>query len=228
MLTTPVTPTETAEQLAKDIYKEEVHKYARERKVLERVTKQGYTLVWGQCSRPMWENFKTVNKYATLSTKEDVIEFCAIKSTFFQARDMSNIMYFKKFKNLIKVAEEHGVNLELHTGLLNKEASNPDNPIEEEIELTKGKFFELHNGLTQGWNGHPNTVDQAYTMICKCQDSGTPKIQNEPQLAFHADGGGGDEDDQEVVSPAGGGKVRPWTKYNKCEKRTLCQQVTDG
>eukprot|EP00957_Ditylum_brightwellii_P135354 10320677-Ditylum_brightwellii.AAC.1 len=47
-LANPTTLADTALQIDKDIYKEEVREYVRERKALERVTKQAYALVWGQ------------------------------------------------------------------------------------------------------------------------------------------------------------------------------------
>eukprot|EP00957_Ditylum_brightwellii_P126431 9637703-Ditylum_brightwellii.AAC.1 len=76
---------------------------------------------------------------------------------------------------------------------------------------------ELHNSLTQGWNGYPNTIEQGYTMLCKCCGHGTPRINSEPQLAFltNAGPGGGYK---EVVPLLGGGKPKTHTTCNKCGK----------
>eukprot|EP00957_Ditylum_brightwellii_P196730 14989502-Ditylum_brightwellii.AAC.1 len=60
---------------------------------------------------------------------------------FFQERDMSNIVYINKFKNLIEVAEKHGAKIELHPELLGKEAADPTVPTDDEIEVTKGFLF---------------------------------------------------------------------------------------
>eukprot|EP00957_Ditylum_brightwellii_P064903 4923965-Ditylum_brightwellii.AAC.1 len=60
-------------QIDKDIYKEEVREYMRERKVLERVTKQAYAQVWGQCSRPMHEKLKTMQGFDTVADEEDTV-----------------------------------------------------------------------------------------------------------------------------------------------------------
>eukprot|EP00957_Ditylum_brightwellii_P120361 9183695-Ditylum_brightwellii.AAC.1 len=76
---------------------------------------------------------------------------------------------------------------------------------------------ELHNELAQGWNGYPNTLDQAYTMLSERRDHGTSKTKMETQLVFHA-GGGSDQDDN-VVLPAGGEKAKPHIKCNKCRKQ---------
>eukprot|EP00957_Ditylum_brightwellii_P108000 8238518-Ditylum_brightwellii.AAC.1 len=54
---------------------------------------------------------------------------------------MSNLVYFEKFKNLVKIAEEHGASIDVHPELLSREAANPDAPTEEEKIVTKGKFF---------------------------------------------------------------------------------------
>eukprot|EP00957_Ditylum_brightwellii_P142365 10846001-Ditylum_brightwellii.AAC.1 len=59
----------------------------------------------------------------------------------FQSRDMSNISYYEKYNNLIEVAEEHGVNLGIHPGLLMQEASDKNAPTDKEIDTTKSKFF---------------------------------------------------------------------------------------
>eukprot|EP00957_Ditylum_brightwellii_P006402 486387-Ditylum_brightwellii.AAC.1 len=61
---------------------------------------------------------------------------------FFQARDMSNIVYYKMFKNLLEVAEEHGASLGIHPGLLIQEAYDPDAPMDDKIDVTKGSFWE--------------------------------------------------------------------------------------
>eukprot|EP00957_Ditylum_brightwellii_P150784 11480905-Ditylum_brightwellii.AAC.1 len=63
---------------------------------------------------------------------------------------------------------------------------------------------ELHNGLAQGRNGYPDTVDQAYTMICERRDQGTPRIKTDPQLAFHADGRDPQDGEEEILPPTEG------------------------
>eukprot|EP00957_Ditylum_brightwellii_P070672 5371051-Ditylum_brightwellii.AAC.1 len=156
---------------------------------------------------------------------------------FFQPRDVSIISYYKKYKNLIEVAEEHSANLGIHPGLMMQEASDENALTDKEIDTTKSKFFgrmfvmkacryryqklkeELHNGLTQGQNGYPNTVDQAYTMICKGCNQDAPRIETNPQLAFHADGGDPQDREEEILPPTGGGKVRPWVTCDKCKKK---------
>eukprot|EP00957_Ditylum_brightwellii_P095764 7296585-Ditylum_brightwellii.AAC.1 len=134
----PTEPEATSPQFSKDIYKEEVREYVREKKALKRVTKQAYELVWGQCLQPMREKLRTVTDFDTITHKENTVNLLkAIKSTifkfdnkcdvyvamgnvinwfwhFYQARDMSNISYFEKFKNLIELAEEHGANIGLY------------------------------------------------------------------------------------------------------------------
>eukprot|EP00957_Ditylum_brightwellii_P125853 9593796-Ditylum_brightwellii.AAC.1 len=112
----------------------------------------------------MQEKLWTTNAHDTFSDKEDVIELLkAINCTifkfdntcniyiamgnivnrfwhFFQARGMSNIVYYEKFKNLIKVTEEYNAIIGLHPELLSKEAADSRAPTEDEMETTKGKF----------------------------------------------------------------------------------------
>eukprot|EP00957_Ditylum_brightwellii_P209054 15360066-Ditylum_brightwellii.AAC.1 len=83
-----------------------------------------------------------MNRFKMVSKEEDAIKFLkAIKSTvlnfdnkcdiyiamgnitnrlchFYQVRDMSSFMYYEKYKDLVKVAEEHSTNLGLHPQLL--------------------------------------------------------------------------------------------------------------
>eukprot|EP00957_Ditylum_brightwellii_P099835 7606358-Ditylum_brightwellii.AAC.1 len=73
-ITRPSVLESTADQLEQDIYKEEACKYVKEKKALERVTKQAYSLVWGQCSIPMKEKLWTVDEYDTFSADKDMIE----------------------------------------------------------------------------------------------------------------------------------------------------------
>eukprot|EP00957_Ditylum_brightwellii_P105325 8029671-Ditylum_brightwellii.AAC.1 len=140
---------------------------------------------------------------------------------FYQARDKSNIAYFEKFKNLVDVAEEHRANLRLHQGLIKEVAANPNAPTQEEKDISNGKFLgqififkaccfryhklkeELHNKLAQGWNRYPESVEKAYTILCKRRDNGTLRITTELQLAFYVEGEGGKEEDsgEEIVPP---------------------------
>mmetsp|Transcript_20898 Transcript_20898/g.30720 ORF Transcript_20898/g.30720 Transcript_20898/m.30720 type:complete len:218 (-) Transcript_20898:420-1073(-) len=111
-----------AEHIEKDIYKEEIREYVKAKKALERATKQAYSLVWGQCSRPMREKLRTVDNFETFSAEENVRELLKVrKSTilkfdnkcdtyvavgnitsqfwrFFQSRDMSNLVDLKSLK----------------------------------------------------------------------------------------------------------------------------------
>eukprot|EP00957_Ditylum_brightwellii_P101967 7771956-Ditylum_brightwellii.AAC.1 len=86
----------------------------------------------------MREKLQVASGFKTTENEEDVMDlFKAIKSTlfrfdnkcniyvvtaniishfwhFYQSRDMTNIVYFENFKNLIDVAKEHGATLILH------------------------------------------------------------------------------------------------------------------
>eukprot|EP00957_Ditylum_brightwellii_P052800 4003226-Ditylum_brightwellii.AAC.1 len=73
-LTTPTTMADGTLQIEKDIYKEEVMEYVREKKALERVSKQAYALVWGQCSRPMHKKIKTMQGFDTIADDKDMIK----------------------------------------------------------------------------------------------------------------------------------------------------------
>eukprot|EP00957_Ditylum_brightwellii_P199987 15245674-Ditylum_brightwellii.AAC.1 len=110
----------------------------------------------------MRKKLKTVTDFDTIADEENVVDLLkAIKSTvfkfdnkcdiyiaigniihqfwcFYQARYMSNILYFEKFKNLVDVAEEHGANLGLHQGLIKEVAANPKAPTQEEKDISKG------------------------------------------------------------------------------------------
>eukprot|EP00957_Ditylum_brightwellii_P057286 4341628-Ditylum_brightwellii.AAC.1 len=65
---------------------------------------------------------------------------------------------------------------------------------------------ELHNKLARGWNGYPESVEKAYTMLYKRRDNDTPRINIELRLAFHAEGEGSEEEEsgEEIVPCAGG------------------------
>eukprot|EP00957_Ditylum_brightwellii_P112522 8578139-Ditylum_brightwellii.AAC.1 len=139
----------------------------------------------------MREKLRSTGGFDMVSKEDDAIELLkAIKSTvfrfnnkcdvhiairniinrfwhFYQARDMSNLAYCEKFRNLIEVAEEHRANLCLHPKLINTEAADVESPTDEEKDTAKDKFQgrmfiikacqfcyqklkeELHNGLTQ-------------------------------------------------------------------------------
>eukprot|EP00957_Ditylum_brightwellii_P170718 12994283-Ditylum_brightwellii.AAC.1 len=56
-------------------------------------------------------------------------------------------------------------------------------------------------------------------MICKRHDQDAPRIEMDPQLSFHADGGDPQDGEEEVLPPTGGGKVRPWVTCDKCKKK---------
>eukprot|EP00957_Ditylum_brightwellii_P198603 15136727-Ditylum_brightwellii.AAC.1 len=192
VLPKPTQPEDSASQLDKDIYKEEEQEYVRGKNALERVAKQVNTIVWGQCSRPMNEKLKAALGFETKENDKEVVElFKVIKSTvfqfdnkcdiyvttanmiscfwwFYQARDMANIVYFKKIRNLINVAEEHRATLGLYMDLLKIVAANPLASTDDKKAATKAKFFgrvfilkvyqfhcqklkkEFHNGLNQG------------------------------------------------------------------------------
>ena len=69
----------------KDMYKEEIRGCVKEKKALKRVNKQAYTLLWGQCLRPMREKLKTVMDFTTIVEEENVVDLLkAIKSTVFK------------------------------------------------------------------------------------------------------------------------------------------------
>eukprot|EP00957_Ditylum_brightwellii_P184512 14053919-Ditylum_brightwellii.AAC.1 len=172
----------------------------------------------------MREKLQVVLGFKITKNKEDGVElFKAIKSTVFRFDNKCNIYVATAniishfWQNLIDDAKEHGAMFGLHIELLKTVAANPLSPTYDEKALKE----ELHNGLTQGWNGYPNSIKEAYMMICKRQDQDTPKIPTKTQLAFLTKGGGGGEEDEEkeIVLPAGGGKVRPYIKCNKCGKK---------
>eukprot|EP00957_Ditylum_brightwellii_P006490 491762-Ditylum_brightwellii.AAC.1 len=152
---------------------------------------------------------------------------------------MSNILYFEKFKHLVNVAEKHGANLGLHQGLIKQVAANTNAPTQEEKDESKANFLgrifilkvccfryqklkeELYNKVAQGWNGYPDSVEKACTMLCERRDNGMPRITTESQLAFHVEGKGGHNEggEEEIVPPTGGGKVKPYIRCNKCNKK---------
>eukprot|EP00957_Ditylum_brightwellii_P102106 7782903-Ditylum_brightwellii.AAC.1 len=70
----PSAPEADALQLDKDIHKEEICKYMKEKKALKRVSKQAYSLVWGQCLQPMREKLKTMMDFGIIADKENVVD----------------------------------------------------------------------------------------------------------------------------------------------------------
>eukprot|EP00957_Ditylum_brightwellii_P094499 7195342-Ditylum_brightwellii.AAC.1 len=120
----------------------------------------------------MQEKLSTMNGFDTILDQENIVNLLkAIKSTVFkynnkcdvyvamenivgqfwrfcQARDMANLDYLEKFKNLVAVAEEHGANIWLHLRLLNQEVVDVNSLIDDEKEVMKG-IFQMH-AHTQG------------------------------------------------------------------------------
>eukprot|EP00957_Ditylum_brightwellii_P069656 5289900-Ditylum_brightwellii.AAC.1 len=194
----PLAPVKTADQLDKDINKEEVREYVREMKAHKRATKQAHALIWGQCLQLMREKLQTMNRCNTISDRENVVDpLKAIKSTVFRFDNKCDVyvaMGNIKYKYLIEVAEEHRANIGLHLELLSQEAENVNAPMEEKKKLQRER-----------WNSYPNSIKQAYTMICERRNHGTPRVGTESQLAFHARGDG-EEEDEEIFPLAGGSK----------------------
>eukprot|EP00957_Ditylum_brightwellii_P131347 10017458-Ditylum_brightwellii.AAC.1 len=64
-------------------------------------------------------------------------------------------------------------------------------------------------------------MEKAYTMLYKRRNNGTLIINIKSQLVLHVKGEGGKEEEsgEEIVPPAGGGKVRPYIRFNKCNKK---------
>eukprot|EP00957_Ditylum_brightwellii_P061043 4633654-Ditylum_brightwellii.AAC.1 len=91
-ITKPSAPEADAPKLDKDIYKEEVQEYVKEKKAIKRVNKQAYALVWGQCLQPTREKLKIVMDFDTIANKENAIDLLkAIKSTVFKFDNKCNI-----------------------------------------------------------------------------------------------------------------------------------------
>eukprot|EP00957_Ditylum_brightwellii_P130219 9933598-Ditylum_brightwellii.AAC.2 len=82
--------------------------------------------------------FKFDNKCDVYMAMENTVEQFW---RFYQARGMTNLVYLEKFKNLVKVAEEHGANIGLQPGLLSQEVLDANSPTDDKKEVTKGKFF---------------------------------------------------------------------------------------
>eukprot|EP00957_Ditylum_brightwellii_P013288 1002663-Ditylum_brightwellii.AAC.1 len=77
----------------------------------------------------MCKKLRSIHGFDTISKEEDAIELLKV-------RDMSNITYYEKFKNLIEVAEEHGANLCLHSQLIIIKANDVDSPTDKERKIS--------------------------------------------------------------------------------------------
>eukprot|EP00957_Ditylum_brightwellii_P063575 4826205-Ditylum_brightwellii.AAC.1 len=81
-----------APQIDRDIYKEEVREFLKEKKALEWVTKQAYMLIWGQCSQPIHKKLQSSHGFDKVSREADAIELLkAIKSTAFHFDNKYNM-----------------------------------------------------------------------------------------------------------------------------------------